>query len=111
MATESSRAGGAPAYRFRVSDALDVPLRGCLLRLRLLEGSPKVGDLEPGKEIRLRAPDGAERTVRIKALSVTGGAVTQERFEWKRELDIVISDADCRAGGRAVEIGWEVVGR
>lgn len=85
-------------------------MRGYLLRLRLLEGSPKVSELRPGQQVVLRAPDGTERLVRVRDFSVTGGRATQARLERTRELDIVISREDALAGGRPVTIGWYVVG-
>ncbi len=97
-------------YRFRVSDAVPVPLRGMMLRLRLLEGTPQLGDLEPGDKIRIVAPDGAARVARIKAIAMTEGRPTQERLERERQLDVVIGPEDARQDGRAVGIGWYVEG-
>lgn len=85
-------------------------MRGYLLRLRLLEGSPRISELGPGRYLRLRAPDGAERVVRVQDYAVIGGRATQARLERTRELDIVISREDALAGGRPVAIGWMVVG-
>lgn len=104
---QGSREG---SFRFRVSDAVEVPLRGWLLRLRLLEGAPALSELRPGHFLRLRAPDGEVRDVRIIDYSITGGRATQARLERTRELDVVISKADARRGGRPIEIGWMVVG-
>jgi hypothetical protein len=98
------------SFRFRISDAVEVPMRGYLLRLRLLEGSPRISELGPGRSLRLRAPDGAERVVRVLDFAVVGGRATQARLERTRELDVVISQEDARAGGRTVGIGWLVVG-
>lgn len=107
MTRQGSRDG---AFRFRVSDAVDVPHRGVLLRLRLLEGRPSLDELRPGRRLVLRSPDGEERRVRVQDYSVTGGRATQARLERTRELDVVISRADAYQGGRRVEIGWLVVG-
>jgi hypothetical protein len=98
------------SFRFRVSDAVEVPLRGYLLRLRLLEGAPRITDLRPGRFLRLRAPDGAERIVRVLDYAVTGGRASQTRLERARELDVIISREDALRGGRPVAIGWMVVG-
>ena len=98
------------SYRFRVSDAVPVPLRGMMLRLRLLEGTPRLDDLEPGEEIRIVAPDGAARVVRVKAIATTEGRPTQERLDRERQLDLVIGPEDARQDGRPVAIGWYVVG-
>lgn len=100
---------GGP-FRFRVSDALDVPLRGYLLRLRLLEGRPDIDDLSPGSRLLLRSPDGEERQVRVEDFSTTGGRQTQERLDRYGELDIMISNDDALGeDGRAIDIGWIVL--
>jgi hypothetical protein len=101
---KKSRAGGA--FRFRVSDSLDVPLRGWLLRLRLLDGTPSLKDLAPGSHLRLQSPQGQERVVTILAHAVTGGRSTQERLERIGELDVVIALTDARGDGDGVAIGW-----
>ncbi len=98
------------AYRFRVSDTVDVPLRGVMLRLKLLEGVPALEGLEPGETIRLVSPNGESRSAKVLALSVTGGRATQEQLERNRQLDVVISPEAAREGGRPVEIGWFVIG-
>jgi hypothetical protein len=95
------------AFNFRVSDVVEVPLRGTLLRLRLVEGSPSMGDLGPGARLRLVSPGGEAREVSIDAHAVTGGAATQERLDRTRELDVVIGDA---ADAVPVEIGWSATG-
>jgi hypothetical protein len=99
-----SKTGGA--FRFRISDVVRVPLRGYLLRLRVLDGSPAVGDVKPGRLLRLDGP-GRSRNVRIAGFSATGGRQNQDRLAATRELDIIVSEADARGGeGDAVEIGW-----
>lgn len=98
------------SFRFRVSDTVDVPLRGVMLRLKLVEGRPALSELEPGETIRLVGPDGETRSAEVKALSVTGGRTTQKRLERNRQLDVVISPEEARGTGRPVEIGWFVVG-
>ncbi len=98
------------SFRFRVSDTVDVPLRGVMLRLKLVEGRPALARLEPGETIRLVGPGGETRSAEVKALSVTGGRATQARLERNRQLDVVISPEEARVGGRPVEIGWFVVG-
>ncbi len=98
------------AYRFRVSDAVDVPLRGTMLRLKRVEGTPPVAAIEPGATLRLEGPGGETRTATVKALSVTGGRPTQERLDRYGQADVVIAPEEARVDGRAVEIGWFVVG-
>jgi hypothetical protein len=94
--------GGGP-FTFRVSDVVDVPLRGLLLRLRLVAGSPSMGDLGVGTALRLRSPSGVERDVRVTGHAVTGGRPTQERLDRVRELDVLVEDG---ASGEPIEIGW-----
>jgi hypothetical protein len=93
---------GGP-FRFRVSDVVEVPLRGVLLRLRLVDGKPSMNDLGVGASLRLRSPDGVERDVRVTAHAVTGGRPTQERLDRVRELDVLIEDG---APGEPIGIGW-----
>ena len=95
--------------RFNVSDALDVPLRGFLLRLRRTEGSGSVRDLGPGSQLRLTAPDGRERTVTVVAMSLTGGRNTQERLEKTGQLDVIIPSDQAYEGG-PIDIGWTAEG-
>ncbi|HEX6133645.1 MAG TPA: hypothetical protein VFZ24_06770 [Longimicrobiales bacterium] len=99
------RSGGA--FSFRVSDVVDVPLRGTVLRLRVAEGTPSMADLGAGAQLRLRAPSGEERLVTIVGHAVSSGRATQARLDRVRELDVVISDAE--AAG-PVGIGWMAVG-
>jgi hypothetical protein len=95
------------AFVFRVSDVLDVPLRGLLLRLRLVDGTPSMDDLGIGSVLRLRSPGGVERDVHVAAHSVTGGKPTQERLHRVRELDVLIADG---TAGEPIEIGWTASG-
>ena len=93
---------GGP-FTFRVSDVLDVPLRGLMLRLRLVEGMPSMDDLAVGASLHVRSPAGVEREVRVAAHSVTGGRPTQARLDRVRELDVLIEDG---ASAEPIEIGW-----
>jgi hypothetical protein len=102
------KSGGA--FRFRVSDSLDVPQRGWLLRLRLVEGRPSLKDLEPGARLRLQAPAGQECKVTVLAHALTGGRATQERLERTGELDVVIPLTDARSEAGTVDIGWMASG-
>lgn len=94
-------------YRFRVSDAYFVPLRGWMLRLKLLEGDFDPSMLKPGRTLRLTAPGGEDRVVTVKGLSVTGGFQRKERVDAYREFDVVIPEEDAVRDGRQVAIGWE----
>jgi hypothetical protein len=96
--------------RFNVSDALDVPLRGFLLRLRRTEGEPVASDIAPGSQLRLTSPEGTTRTVTILGKSLTGGRNTQERLDRTGQLDVLISSEEAYADGMAVGIGWTAEG-
>ena len=96
-------------YRFRVSDAYFVPLRGWMLRLKLLDGDFEPKALKPGSSLRLVPPDGDDRVVTVKGLSVTGGRQKKERVEEYREFDLVISPEDAVQDDQQVEIGWLAV--
>jgi hypothetical protein len=93
-------------FQFRVSDSVQVPLRGYLLRLKLLDGTPGLADLSPGRRIRVRAPNGTERVITIKDFSATAGFPSQEKLEKQRELDIVVDAEDAIVEGHEIEIGW-----
>jgi hypothetical protein len=102
--------GAGSPFTFRVSDSLEVPLRGHLLRLKLREGAPGMSDLSPGRKLRVTSPDGQERTVAILAHSRTGGRATQTRLDTLRELDVVISSTDAGAYEDRIGIGWTATG-
>ena len=98
------------AFEFRVSDSVAVPMRGYLLRLKLLNGEPGIADLGPGKRIKLRSISGRERVIAIKDNSVTQGPASQSRLDRTREFDIVIDAADGAIDGETVDIGWTAAG-
>jgi hypothetical protein len=93
-------------FQFRVSDSVQVPLRGYLLRLKLLDGAPGLADVSPGRRIRVQAPNGTERVITIKDFSATAGFPSQEKLEQQRELDIVVDAQDAIVDGHEIEIGW-----
>ena len=97
MAAKRANSNSSDQFRFRVSDALAVPLRGFMLRLRLLEGEPAMRDLGPGTALRLRAPNGDERTVHVQDFSLTSGRPTQEVFDRNRQIDVIIPEAEAIA--------------
>jgi hypothetical protein len=97
-------------FRFNVSDVVYVPLRGLLLRLKLVEGEPDTGQVKPGRKLRLRSPNGDERVVTIKDHSATGGRVTKKTLMTKRELDVIIPTEEGLSDQEPVEIGWEAFG-
>jgi hypothetical protein len=94
-------------FRFRVSDSYFIPLRGWMLRLKLLEGDFEPDMLAPGRPLRLSAPDGQERTVTVKGLSVTGGFQKKQRVDAYKEFDVVIPEEDALRDDRQIAIGWE----
>ena len=97
-------------FRFNVSDALDVPLRGFLLRLRLEDGAPSVKDIGSGTRLRLTSPTGQERVVTVKDKSVTGGRNTQARLEKTGQIDVIVASDEAYAGGDPIGIGWKAEG-
>lgn len=101
------RTGGP--FRFRVSDSVGVPLRGHMLRLRLLEGRPSIADLAAGRRLRVAAPNGAAREVTIRDHAITSGKSGQDRLDRVRELDVIISGDDA-AAGEPIGIGWTAEG-
>lgn len=102
--TPSSRT--SDDFRFRVSDVYEIPRRGHMIRLKLLDGSPSMKDLRPGGSLWLEAPDGRGRPIRIVDIGVSSGRARQDRLERTRELDIVVASADIHADEGRVEIGW-----
>ena len=104
---KSSHSGSA---RFNVSDALDVPLRGFLLRLRRVEGELAVDDIAPGGRLRLTSPEGITRDVTVRAKSLTGGRNTQERLDKTGQIDVIIGSEEAYADGIPVGIGWSAEG-
>jgi hypothetical protein len=93
-------------YRFRVSDAYFVPLRGWMLRLKLTAGDFEPSMLKPGSSFRLVAPDGEERTVSVLGLGATGGRQKKDRIESYGEFDVVISQEDAVRDDRPIDLGW-----
>lgn|SRR5687767_12301890 len=97
-------------FKFRVSDAVQVPLRGQMLRLKLLDGEPGLADVSPGKKIRVHSPNGGERVIVIKDFSATAGVMSQEKLDRYRELDVVVESHDATIDGAEIEIGWMATG-
>ena len=96
--------------RFNVSDALDVPLRGFLLRLRRIDGEISVKEIGPGTRLRLTSPEGHERTVTVRALSLTGGRNGAERFAKTGQVDLIIGTEEAYAEELPIGIGWTAEG-
>ncbi len=81
-----------------------------MLRLRTVEGAPRIKDVAPRRKLQLISPRGEAREVTILDHSVIGGRQTQERLDRTRELDIVISAEDAGTDGDRIDIGWFAAG-
>jgi hypothetical protein len=101
---------GTSEYRFRVSDVANVPLRGMMLRLRLLDGEPNAKQLRKGGRLRLQGPDGVDRTVTILGNAAVGGKPTQARLDEVGEVDVIVGIDDALKDDTPVAIGWEALG-
>lgn len=97
-------------FQFRVSDSVAVPRRGYLLRLKLLDGTPALDDIAPGRKLRLTGPTGDARLVLIKDYSATEGFPSQKKLDERRELDIVVAQEDALIDGQEIQIGWTASG-
>src|SRR5690606_6874136 len=104
----ANRTAGGP-FRFRVSDSVEVPLRGRMLRLKVVEGSPAMSDLKPGRRLRVEGPRGGGGIIRIVDHAVTSGKATQNRLDAVRELDVIVAD-DRPGGAPPIDIGWFATG-
>jgi hypothetical protein len=60
--------------------------------------------------LRIRAPDGRERTIPILDHSITGGKLTQKRLDKTREADLIVSAGDALLDGEKIDIGWTARG-
>lgn len=96
-------------FRFNVSDAYFVPLRGWMLRLKLTDGDFEPSMLKPGSSFTLVAPDGEKRTARVAGWSVTAGTQKKDRVDTYREFDIVIPQEDAVVDGLEVNVGWTAI--
>jgi hypothetical protein len=94
------------SFELRVSDVLDVPLRGQLLRLKVTSGRARTDAVAIGKRLTLRSPNGTEREVTIKAHSITGGELSQARLTKTGELDVVVEPAGDDGTAEPIGIGW-----
>jgi hypothetical protein len=108
--SEAKRPAPGGAFRFKVSDSAAVPLRGHMLRLKVVEGNPSMKDLKPGRALTVTSPSGETRQIGIVGHSATAGRARQDRLDQLRELDIIISSDDASKSGRRIAIGWSVSG-
>lgn len=111
MQRSKRKSGADSAFSFRVSDVVDVPLRGTKLRLRLIEGEPSMKELGVGATLLLRTQAGEEGRVRIVAHAVSSGRAQQARLDRTRELDVIVTPDGADPGVRIpAEIGWTASG-
>ncbi|MBW3535126.1 MAG: hypothetical protein KY453_07910 [Gemmatimonadetes bacterium] len=94
-----------PGATFRVLDAMDAPLRGRILRLRLHSGeAPPIKELK-GSRMRATSPRGEERTLRVEGFAVFGGKTSDARFARTGRVDVhVVEEGE----GTPVGMRWEV---
>jgi hypothetical protein len=94
---------------FRVIDALDLPYRGRLLRLRLAEGSaPPIRELKKSR-ILARSSRGQEQLLRVLGFATVGGRPSDRRLARTGRIDLVVDSEDGRVPP-SVSTGWEVLG-
>lgn len=94
---------------FRVIDAVALPYKGQLLRLRLAEGNaPPVRELK-GSRLLARSPDGEEQTLRVIEFATVGGRPSDRRLARTGRIDLVVDSEDGRARP-SVTTRWEVMG-
>ena len=101
-------ASSVETAKYRVSDVSEVPLRGFILRLRVLEGEPSMKDLKGGR-LRVTGPDGTSRIIEIRDFAVTAGRSSQKRLDRYKEVDVIISAEDALGAPdeRApIRLGW-----
>jgi len=94
---------------FRVIDAMNLPYRGRLVRLRLAEGSaPPIRDLKGGR-LLARSPEGGEEILRVLDFAVVGGRPTDVRLARTGRIDLVV-DSDDGKRAPSVAAHWKVTG-
>ena len=77
-------------FEMKVSDIVEVPLRGQMLRLKVVSGAVAVSDLAVGRKLRLTGPSGEQQVVEIVAHTLSGGNVTQKRLDQYGEFDALV---------------------
>lgn len=96
------------SYRFKVSDSLNIPYRGHLLRLKLASGTAPAKELGVGARLRVSGPRGEAGEVSVLGHAAMGGRLTQARLDRTGELDIVIPAEQASIDGERIDIGWTV---
>jgi hypothetical protein len=101
----SPATASAKGVVFRVLDAMDAPLSGRILRLRLQSGeAPSVRSLK-GSEMVAVSPTGERCRIRVKAFAVFGGKPSDDRFTRTGRIDVQVEEI---GGGGPVGLQWEV---
>ena len=94
------------AATFRVLDAMDAPLGGRILRLRLQSGeAPSIRTLK-GSRLRARSPHGDEKIVHVEGFAVFGGKASDSRLARTGRIDVHVTE---EGEGPPVGMKWEVV--
>lgn len=96
------------SYRFKVSDSLNIPYRGHLLRLKLASGTARAKELGAGTRLRVSGPHGEAGDVSVIGHAAMGGRPTQARLDRTGELDIIIPAEQAQIDGERIDIGWRV---
>lgn len=90
---------------FRVLDAMNGPLSGRILRLRLQSGeAPTISSLK-GSEMIATGPDGQSCRFRVTGFAVFGGKPSNDRLTRTGRVDVHIEELD---DGGPIGLRWEV---
>ena len=90
---------------FRVLDAMNGPLSGRILRLRLQSGeAPTISSLK-GSEMIATGPDGRTCRFRVTGFAVFGGKPSNDRLTRTGRVDVHIEELD---EGGPIGLRWEV---
>jgi hypothetical protein len=90
---------------FRVLDAMDAPLSGRILRLRLESGeAPSIRSLK-GSEMIAVSSAGARCRIRVKGFAVFGGKPSDDRLMRTGRVDVHVEEI---GGEGPIGLRWEV---
>jgi hypothetical protein len=90
---------------FRVLDAMNGPLSGRILRLRLQSGeAPTISSLK-GSEMVATGPDGQTCRFRVTGFAVFGGKPSNDRLTRTGRVDVHVEELD---DGGPIGLRWEV---
>ena len=95
---------------FKVSDIMDGPHKGWILRLRLHTGeAPTIKEIK-GARMALRSAEGVSREVVVRSFPTFGGKPSDDRLARSGRLDVSVEPADSGAEAPSVVERWELVG-